>query len=288
MIDATRCAILERLRAQVRAIEVRLDDPTDSAAFHRRLLPLSLGVETLDAALGGGLAPGLHEVRPQSYFDAPAAAAACAGVTARAAALRPGPVLWVRARAQASAFAAHDFGAPDPMGLAAWGLDPTRIVLVEAADARGVLWAMEQGARTRGLACVLGEIGAASAFDRVAAQRLQRAAWRSEGVVVALRGAQGHAPSPAQTRWAVAAAPGGAVAWRGAGAAPGLGRARMRLTLERAAGAQAALIASADASLTTFTVEWDDAAHSFRLAADMADRPARPDRGRVLPLRRAG
>jgi protein ImuA len=289
MADAERLAALERLKTQVRVIEGRTD-PVAAARRARRLAGqsasregrgVSLGAPEIDALLGGGLSPGLHELRPESYFDAPAAVAALAGLLARAAAARPGPVLWVRAKT--GAIAAHDFGAPDPAGLAALGLDPARVALVEARDAADLLWAMEEGARSKGVAAVAGEIGPSPAFGRVAARRLQLAAKAANGFVVALRGSHGHAPSPAETRWSVAASPGAEVAWQGAGATPGLGRARLALTLERLSEAREPLLAP-----KTFIVEWIDAADGFRLAAALADRPARADGGAGLALRRAG
>jgi protein ImuA len=307
MADAKRLAALERLKAQVRTIEDRTDPGAAQRRARRladRVAPprgqatspsgphrLTLGAPEIDRILGGGLAVGLHELRPESYFDAPAAVAALAGLLARAAAARPGPVLWVRSRG--GAIAAHDFGAPDPAGLAALGLDPARVALVDAKDAAGLLWAMEEGASSKGVAAVAGEIGASPTMSRVAARRLQLAAKAAGGFVFALRGPHGHAPSPAVSRWSVAARPGADAPWRGADATPGLGRARLALTLERLSGADFSEHAAdgetsqGEGSLLprTFIVEWTDAADGFRLAAPVADRPARAEgRGR-LPLR---
>src|SRR5215469_14130796 len=61
-------------------------------------------------------------------------------------------------------------------GLAAHGLDPARLVLVRAPRDAEILWAMEEGLRSTGLAAVVGEVGTLAA---VASRRLQLAAERS-------------------------------------------------------------------------------------------------------------
>jgi hypothetical protein len=142
---------------------------------------------------------------------------------------------------------------------------------------------MEEAARSKGVAAVAGEIGPSPAFGLVPARRLQLAAKAANGFVFALRGPHGHAPSPAESRWSVAARPGAEVSWRGADATPGLGRARLALTLERLSETQEALLAP-----KIFIVEWTDATDGFRLAAPLADRPARANGRAGLPLRSPG
>ena len=100
--DAARRAALARLKAQVRAIEIKRSDDVAEPAT-RAAARLSLGAPEIDAVLGGGFAPGLHELRPASYFDAPAAVLALAGLLARAAQARSGPVLWARVRGPVAA-----------------------------------------------------------------------------------------------------------------------------------------------------------------------------------------
>src|SRR4051812_23375327 len=112
-----------------------------------------------------------------------------------------GPVLWCLKR--------PDLYGP---GLLAHGLDPARLVLVCAKRDDELLWAIEEGLRTPGLAAVVGEIGR---LPMVAGRRLQLAAERS-GVTAFLlprwrNGAEAMAererPSAAVTRWRVAALP---------------------------------------------------------------------------------
>src|SRR4051812_9035575 len=112
-----------------------------------------------------------------------------------------GPVLWCLKR--------PDLYGP---GLMAHGFDPTRLVLVCAKRDDELLWAIEEGLRSPGLAAVVGEIGR---LPMVAGRRLQLAAERS-GVTAFLlprwrNGAEAMAererPSAAVTRWRVAALP---------------------------------------------------------------------------------
>ncbi len=68
----------------------------------------------------------------------------------------------------------HDFGRPYPLALARWGLEPERVLLVEARDAGDVLWAMEEGLNAGAL--VIGEIGASARYDLSASRRRHRSA----------------------------------------------------------------------------------------------------------------
>src|SRR5262245_13831741 len=116
--------------------------------------PLSFDLPELDHVLGGGLLRrALHEVTPVAAGDATAAAGFAAALLARALALGKKPALWVRHE-----FATLEDGAPYGPGLAAFGLDPARVLFVLAVNAREVLEAMEQALRSGTLAAVLGEL----------------------------------------------------------------------------------------------------------------------------------
>src|SRR5437764_25128 len=122
---------------------------------------------------GDGLARGaLHEILGAGgdEEDGALAAAFGAGILGR---LVAGMVLWCLPR-------------PDlyGSGLAAHGLDPRRLVLVQAPRDAEILWAMEEGLRAPGIAAVVGEIGALAA---VASRRLQLAAERSGVTALLLR-----------------------------------------------------------------------------------------------------
>src|ERR1051325_1122911 len=130
--------------------------------------------------------------------EAAAAARFIAGILAR---LGNRPVLWCLKR--------PDLYGP---GLLAHGLDPARLVLVCAKRDDELLWAIEEGLRTPGLAAVVGEIGR---LPMVAGRRLQLAAERSGVTAFLLRRwrngeeamAERERPSAAVTGWRVAALP---------------------------------------------------------------------------------
>jgi protein ImuA len=203
---------------------------------------VSLGVPAIDAALPwGGLPSGLHEIA--------AADAAGIGFAAFLAARRPGPVLWCRSRRVALAA-----GEPYGPGIAGLGLAPDRLILIEAAKPADLLWAMEEGARAKGLAAVLGE-GAKA--DLTASRRLQLAAEAGEGLVLILSENLGQASAQsALTRWDVASCP-------SVPEAGGPGRPCWKLALRRCRDG---------GRPQEWMVEWDDAAFSLSLASALSDR----------------
>jgi protein ImuA len=186
--------LLSTLRERVRRIE-------QPVAMAHGVLPF--GVAAIDRALpGGGLARGaLHEILGAGgdEEDGALAAAFAAGIVARLD--QDGIVLWCLQH--------PDLYGP---GLAACGLDPARLVLVRTARDAEILWAMEEGLRTSGVAAVVGEVGALAA---VASRRLQLAAERSGATAFVLRrwrdGGQAarerNLPNAAATRWRIAALP---------------------------------------------------------------------------------
>jgi len=121
-------------------------------------------------------------------------------------------------------------------GLAAHGLDPGHVVLVRAPRDAEILWAMEEGLRTSGVAAVVGEVGALPAM---ASRRLQLAAERSGITAFLLRrwrdGGQAAReralPNAATTRWRIAALPS-----RPLRNEPGVGHPRWRVELLRCRG----------------------------------------------------
>jgi protein ImuA len=167
-----------------------------------------LGIPALDAALGGGLPTGcLQEVIGLVDGAAAGFAAFLLGrLAVHGCPNHPRPVLW------------GWLGEGDlhPPGLAAFGLDPARVILLSAASPADLLWAMEEGLREPGLAGVLAELDGS---DLVAGRRLQLAA--AAGGVTGFLLARGRRlsarelagrPSAAALRWRVDALPGGR--WR--------------------------------------------------------------------------
>lgn len=155
----------------------------------------SFGLPRLDLALGGGLATGcLHEV-----IGGAGDGAATGFVAALAAGIanREGAVLWCLPR--------PDLYGP---GLAAVGLDVSRLILATTERAADCLWAMEEGARSGALAAVVGEV---DKLSLTAARRLQLASETGGVTSFLLRTA---VPSDgvaaiAATRWRIVAAPSG-------------------------------------------------------------------------------
>jgi protein ImuA len=257
----SQTASLRALRDRIRHIE--------QPACHG-VLPF--GIAAIDEALpGGGLALGaVHEILGAGGDEEDGAAAAgfAAGILAR---LGGRPVLWCLKR--------PDLYGP---GLLAHGLDPARLVLVGAPRDEDILWAVEEGLRTPGLAAVVGEIGR---LPMVAARRLQLAAERSGVTAFLLRRwrngeeavAERERPSAAVTRWRVRALP------AQEGDDPRLrhliGQPRWRVELLRCRGGVPAqwvveLGVVESGVVGSGNVEVTDATGHVRLSPELADRPA--------------
>jgi protein ImuA len=281
---AARRTHLARLRAQVRDLESGAGHGTGQGRS-RRVLPF--GLAALDRHLPGGGLPlaGLHEIEGERLeWDDGAATGFCLAILARLlAAESRGAVLW--------AAPWRDLYAP---GLAAFGVDPGRLILVCAAREAEVLWALEEGLRCADLAAVVGE---ADGLDRTAGRRLQLAAESAGRPALVLRrglrprGSARHAggaassrlPSGALSRWRIAPAPSARVvcpagqALDGRAAARLPGQARWAVELLRCRGAAPG----------HWDLEWDDATGGFALAAPVRDRAlAAP--AEAGGLRRAG
>ncbi len=197
---------LGALRAAVRVLErggvaARATDAAGGIRF---------GIDSLDAALGGGLAAGaLHEIatlREPAIAAASGFALALAALNGRHAA----GILWI-----AEDMALLESGAPHGPGLDALGLAPERLLTVAAAKSRDVLWAMEEALRCRAVGAVIGEVRHET-IDLVATRRLSLAAANSTALALLLRvapqaggsatGGSAAGGSAALTRWIVGGA----------------------------------------------------------------------------------
>src|ERR1700722_10024256 len=113
---------------------------------------VSLGETRFDRLLAGGLANGaLHEITAAGPGDAPAAAGFALALAARFAASRKAPLIWI-----GEDFAGLEQGTLYGPGLALYGIDPSGLVLVHAANAKDALWAMEEALKCRAPAAVIG------------------------------------------------------------------------------------------------------------------------------------
>ncbi len=260
-----RRADLDRLRAHIVTLERQA---AGQVRVRARLVPPQ-DVPPQDVPPPSGadeLAPfraeaGLHDMRPADYLDAPAAYAFAARWLAGLPADRL--LVWVRACGDARL----DFGAPCPDGLAGAGLDPDRLIRVDARAGTDALWAMEE-ALSAG-AFVLGEAGAARAYDLTASRRLHRAAREAGGQALILRAHDADGSSAALTRWRISALQGRAAPWRGAGGLPGLGSQRLSAILERRRGGAPA----------AFELEWEEDALRRLEPAALAERTAQAAAG---------
>ena len=260
---AERRERLDALRAEISALE------NDGAGALRPAAPRLEAPQDRNAPAndaGDGLAPfraeaGLHDVRPGAYLDAPAAY----GFAARWMAGWPADraIVWVCARGEARL----DFGAPCPDGLARAGIDPARILRIDARPGPDALWAMEEALKAGAL--VFGEAGASPVYDLTASRRLHRAAREAGGQILVLRAHDAAGTSAALTRWAARPAPGRPASWRGAGGLPGLGTQMITAVLERRRGG------APDA----MELEWDDDALCGLEPAALAGRAAQAATG---------
>jgi protein ImuA len=159
--------------------------------------PLPLGIAAIDLALGGGLARGaLHEIAAAGEAHVAAAAGFALGLAPSGARLA-----WI-----AEDMALAESGVPYGPGLDAFGLRPERLLTVAVAQARDLLWAMEEALRCRAVAAVIGELRHGK-IDPVAVRRLSLAAAQSGALALLLRAALPRDASTAATRWIVSAAP---------------------------------------------------------------------------------
>jgi len=246
-------AVLDTLRARIRGLE-RSPAGGDAGA-------MPLGAPEIDAALPWGGLPraALHEVLAA---DTGAAAGFCAALLARLAGAA-GTVLWCR----------RGRGLYGP-GLSVFGLEADRAVVVHARRDAEVLWVLEEALRSHALAAVLGEAGD---LGQTAARRLQLAAESGGTAALLLRPERGDVrPSPAVTRWRVAAAPSAVVSGK-----PGVGTACWQVDLLKCragalgtAGGHGKLFGAP----RSWLVEWRDgkAAGGFAVAAELRDRAVAP------------
>lgn len=138
---------VSQLRARIAKIEGHA--PGFDAGTHAEAW--TSGLAELDAALGGGINFGaLHEITAASPVDLPVASAFAFGLLARL--KRRGPILWCM-----SGLTRNEHGAPYGPGLAAFGIDPARIISVNVRAPRDLSFVLEEAARLVSLAAIIAE-----------------------------------------------------------------------------------------------------------------------------------
>lgn len=232
----------------------------------RDLARCALGHADADAVLLGGLARGaLHEI-----FAGDASApgfAACAAQ--RVSGMKR--MLWI-----IQDFSALEHGALAPTGLAELGIDPSRLLLLRAADAADALRAGVDALSCTGLGAVIMEVpGNPKILDFVASRRLVLAAQQRNVTAFLLRQSAQVEPSAAQTRWQIRSSP--------SVAADGWGMPRF----------DAALVRNRQGETGHWVMEWscddgtfrkpvDPTAHSGAVVRAPADRSAAPAPARIV------
>jgi len=243
---------------------------------------LDFGVAALDLRLGpaGGLALGvLHEIACDATRDTgPLVGFACA-LVARLLDRRGGRAVWIT-----TAEARREGGGLHAPGLAAFGLDPGRLIEVRAERPEEALWAFEEAVSCRGTAVVAAEIpGHPGVLDLTATRRLalRASAGGDDPLALLLRAGGPAQTTAAATRWRVTAVPSRPIG----GFALGLGRPAFRLELEK----------NREGRLGRFDIEWDPhdrrfaalPSHPGAASAPVGDRsPAPAGGGRVLAFER--
>jgi len=227
-------------------------------ATQERLSParrpkVALGPDRLDAALpAGGLSTdALHEIVPAAPGDFAAGTGFGLCLLAQIARVRPGFALWV-----VPDYRGFQEGELYPLGLAALGFDPGRLIRIEARKGIDILWALEEGLAHSALTAVIGVLPEGErAYDFTTSRRLALRAAKQGVTALILRGrARSGAATAAETRWSVHALPGAA--------SGGIGPPRWRLELTKCR----------KGTPGRWDVEWDHETLSFRLPAPLADR----------------
>jgi protein ImuA len=232
-------ALLRKLRDDISRVGALPRADTATLPFGLAAIDNALPRRGLDVAslheIAGGASGALHGA---------AAILFAAGIAART----HGQTLWCITR--------PDLFAP---ALAQAGLDPDRIIVVEAGDEASLLTCWEEGLRHGGLGTVVGEI---AKLSMTASRRLKLAAESSGTLALAIRRWKRDRdtfdfgqPTAATTRWRVTALPSSPLP------VPGVGRARWLVELIRSQAGQCA----------DFVVEACDEKGRLALPADLAD-----------------
>lgn len=172
--------------------------PIAAANSHARF---ALGVDALDALLGGGLERGrLHEFHASAEEDLPSMAGFALMLALRAGG-RAGNIVWLAETRRRD-------GLLHGPGVAELGADPARFLFVTVPDETMLLKAAADVVRSPAAGtAVIAPSSRPRRLDLTATRRLMLFAERSGVTVLLLRGTGEEAPSAAATRWRIAAAP---------------------------------------------------------------------------------
>jgi protein ImuA len=260
--------------AELRKQIARIERATIGAPTGSPEAVISAGAAEIDAALPWGGLPvnGLHEV----FGDATATGFA-ASLLARLDNVKSGaPILWCQT--------GRELYGP---GIAAYGLDPNRLILVHGRNDTDLLWAMEEGLAAPGIA---GVVGVLHKVPPIAGRRLQLAAEERGRLGLLLRpldplsrtraAADLAATSMALSRWRVGATPSEPLLIGGREA--GMGPERWRLELQRCRLSSFNQNSTYAGHPKTWQVEWRNETGDLSVVAALRDGSVEPaDRWRA-------
>jgi protein ImuA len=223
--------------------------------------PILSHKEEGEPALSKLAAGGLHEIKPASNADHPAALAFAIAFLSERIAWRDraaSPLLWCLTERTA-----REWGAPYGPGLLSFGLDPARCLIIQARNRRDAAWALEEGLKSCACIAALGQI---EVKTPLIARRLGLAAQTSRTPCLLLSGYEGGGLPGTLTRWRIGAA--GSRPANFDSSAPGA--TRWHLTLERCREMRPE---------QSWIVEFSHGAYGLHLAAALADRAAEAGEG---------
>ncbi|GLK53092.1 ImuA family protein [Maricaulis virginensis] len=203
---------------------------------------------------------GMHELAEAGFGDFPALTGlALAAVRDTG---RTGGLVWIR-----QAALAREHGRLSGRGLAGFGIDPGRMLLIEAKGRMEALQAAEEACRASGLAAVIAEL---DDMDFTASRRLGLACETSRTPLVLVFPHTRSGATTAQGRWRVSARP--SAPHEHDARAPGRPAWRAILEKSRLQPGKAGRI---------FDLEYEDATPCLRLVSRLAARPAAPQPRRI-------
>jgi len=255
-------AVLNSLRTQIRQLE---HGGELGSALPSQVDPtVSLGDPEIDSALPWGGLPvtGLHEI-----FGDTAALGFAVALIQKIAGDSEAPILWCQ----------HGSDLYGP-GVAEFGIDPDRLILVQGKSDSDILWAMEEGLRSSGIAAV---VGRPYKIPPIAGRRLQLAAEENgvPGLLLHPQNLNKNQQSPtsaALTRWHVTAAPSITPA-----SGIGLGAPKWNLELQRYRYSALNLQKQAEkqriaGKVNFWQVEWCHETGDLSVVTDLCDGSAQP------------
>lgn len=231
------------------------------------------GISEVDEAVPcrGLSTTAVHELGGATYGDVGAASGYGLGLLRQLVQTAPAaPILWCQTRRSQ-----QEFGTLHGLGLKAFGFHANQFLFAEASHSRDVLWALEEGARSKSLLAVVGEVDTVS-FTQT--RRLVMAAAKGRTPVLLLRAHNDASVSAAETRWRIAAVPGAADPF----VASVPGNPRWQVELTRCRGGRPG----------SWIVEWSNETHRFSLAEQfsyrspqVADAPVSSEKVHILQRR---